>query len=401
MTLRKLAIEYLEVASLRLDPKNARLHNEKQVRQIAKSIEAFGFNVPLLVDASLQVVTGHGRLKACERLGIDQVPVIRLEHLSEQQRQAFMIADNRLTENSRWDRRLLGEQLKILSEAELDFSLEVTGLEMGEINLLIEGLSPAGGDADDPADALPGPYRAQVSRLGDMWQAGEHRVLCAEARARDSYPSLMGDCRAAAVLTDPPHWPEMPEAECVSFLSDVFGLLAAYSLPGSLHYICMNWRHLNELLAAERAAYTQLVNVCVWVKADAEKDSLYRGQHELVFVFKHAGTSYRLKAKHKQSGRSRGDVWHYPGARGMPVALVADAILDCSVPGDLVLDPFLGEGTTLIAAEQTGRICRGLEVDPSRVDMAIRRWQAFTDRFAYRVADGRTFNEVEKEARRE
>ena len=398
MSLPRLAIEYLALASLRLDAKNARRHNEKQVRQIAKSIEAFGFNVPLLVDASLQVVAGHGRLKACERLGIDQVPVIRLEHLSEQQRQAFMIADNRLTENSRWDSRLLGEQLKILSEAELDFSLEVTGFEMGEISVMIEGLGPAS-EADNLAHAVPEPSSVPVSCLGDMWQAGDHRLLCGDALARDNYASLMGDCRAAGVFADPPYSAEMREAEFISFLSDVFASLAAYSLPGSLHYICMNWRHMNELLAAGRLTYAQLANVCVWVKADTEMDSLYRGQHELVFVFKHGGTSCRPKVKRGHSSRWRGDVWHYPGAARTPVALVADAMRDCSARGDLVLDPFLADGATLVAAEQTGRICRGLERDPIRVDTAIRRWQAFADRVAYRVADGRTFNELETEAR--
>src|SRR2546426_5847557 len=417
MSSRKLTIEYLPVASLRSDPKNARLHSDRQVQQIARSIEAFGFNVPVLVDANSQVMAGHGRLLACKLLGINNLPVIRLEHLSEHQKRAFMIADNRLTENSEWDDRLLGEQLKILSEAELDFSLEVTGFEMGEIDLKIENLSPADDGRDDPADALPEPSSVQVSRIGDLWQLGKHRVLCGDALSHDCYMSLMGDYRAHVAFTDPPYnvpiagnvsgkgknchrefvmaSGEMSEAEFTGFLSKTFACLTMYSLPGSLHYICMDWRHMKELLAAGRAAYSELKNVCVWVKDNAGMGSLYRSQHELVFVFKHGKSSHRNNVQLGQFGRSRTNVWHYPGANSFsrsssegdllalhptvkPVAMVADAIMDCSARGDLVVDPFLGSGTTLVAAERTGRICRGLELDPGYVDTVLRRWQAFT-----------------------
>jgi DNA modification methylase len=399
---------------------------------MAKSIEAFGFNVPVLVDANSQVLAGHGRLRACGLLGIAQVPVIRLEHLSEHQRRAFMIADNRLTENSEWDDRLLGEQLKILSEAELDFNLEVIGFEMGEIDLMIENLSPASEGADDPADALPEPPCAQVSRIGDLWQLGKHRVLCGDALSVENYKLLMGDCRAHVVFTDPPdNVPiagngsgkgknrhrdfvmasgEMTEAEFTGFLSNTFACLAMYSVPGSLHYICMDWRQMKELLAAGRAAYSELKNVCVWVKDNAGMGSLYRSQHELVFVFKHGKGSSRNNARLGQFGGSRSNVWHYPGARStnegdspalhpalMPAALVADAIMDCSARGDLVLDPFLGSGTTVIAAERTGRICYGMELDPGYVDTVIRRWQKFTKLEAIHQVTAQTFAQREEE----
>jgi DNA modification methylase len=436
MSSRKLTIEYLPVASLRPDPKNARLHADKQIRQIARSIETFGFNVPVLVDANSQIIAGHGRVMACELLGIAQVPVIRLEHLSEQQRQAFMIADNRLTENSEWDNRLLGEQLKILSEAELDFSMEVTGFEMGEIDLIIENLSPTDDGADDPADAIPEPSSVQVSRIGDLWQLGKHRVLCGDALSHDSYKSLMGDHRAHAAFTDPPRnvpivgnvsgkvknrhrgfvmaSGEMTEAEFTGFLSNTLACLATYSLPGSLHYICMDWRHMKELLAAGHSAYSELKNVCVWVKDNSGMGSLYRSQHELVFIFKHGKGSHRNNLRRGRSGRSRSNVWHYPVANSFsrstdegdlpalnlavkPVALVADAIKDCSVRGDLVLDPFLGSGTTVIAAERVGRTCNGMELDPGCVDTIIRRWQKFTSLEAIHEVTGRTFAEHEKE----
>jgi DNA modification methylase len=437
MNSRKLAIEYLPVTSLRPDPNNARLHSDKQVQQIARSIEAFGFNVPVLVDANSHVMAGHGRLKACRLLSITQVPVIRLEHLSEHQRRGFMLADNRLTENSEWDTHLLGEQLKILSEAELDFSLEVTGFEMGEIDLMIENLSPANDGGDDPVDALPEPSSVQVSRIGDLWQLGRHNVLCGDALSRDSYKSLMGDCRAHVVFTDPPYnvqiaedaigkgenqhsefvmaSGEMSGTDFEAFLSGVLKLAAEHSLVGSLHYICTDWRHIAELAAAGRAAYSGLKNLCVWVKDNAGTGSLYRSQHEVVFVFEHGKSSHRNNAQLGRFGRSRSNVCRYPGANSLSrsssegdllalhptvkqVAMVADAILDCSTRGDLVVDPFLGSGTTLMAAERTGRICRGLEFDPRYVDSIVRRWQAFTGEFAYRVTGGRRFNELEKEA---
>lgn len=431
-----LAVEYLAIGKLRSNPKNPRLHDDRQVRQIAKSIQTFGFNVPILVDATLQVIAGHGRLRACEILGIAQVPIIRLEHLSESQRQAFMIADNRLTENSEWDDGLLGEHLKILSEAELDFSLEVTGFEVGEIDLMIENLSPARDGDMDPADDLPPSSPIQVSLPGDLWQLGKHRVLCGDALAGDSYRPLMGDRRAQVVFTDPPYnvpiagnvsgkgknchrefvmaSGEMSEVEFTAFLSNTFARLARYSLPGSLHYICMDWRHMKELLAAGRTTYSELKNVCVWVKDNAGMGSLYRSQHELVFVFKNGKGPHRNNVQLGQFGRSRTNVWNYPGANSFsrssgegnllalhptvkPVAMVADAIMDCSARGDLVVDPFLGSGTTLIAAEQTGRICHGLELDPAYVDTAIRRWQSFSGGTTYRIADGRSFNEIERE----
>ncbi|MGB7680487.1 MAG: DNA methyltransferase [Candidatus Acidiferrales bacterium] len=437
MSSRKLAIEYLPVASLRPDPKNARLHSDKQVQQIARSIEAFGFNVPVLVDANSQVMAGHGRLLACKLLDIAQVPVIRLEHLSQPQMRAFMIADNRLTENSEWDNRLLGEQLKILSEAELDFSLEVTGFEMGEIDLVIENFSPASEGADDPADTLPEPSSVQVSRVGDLWQLGKHRVLCGDALSPDSYKSLMGDYRAHVVFADPPyndpidgyvtgfgkvHHPEfamasgeMSEPEFTDFLTNVLAQLARNSVDGALQFICMDWRHSGELILAARSVYSEFKNLCVWVKDNAGQGSLYRSQHELVFVFKNGRSPHRNNIQLGQYGRYRSNVWQYRRVNSLsrstdegnlcnlhptikPVELVADAILDCTARGDVVLDAFLGSGTTVIAAERTGRTCYGVELDPRYVDTIVRRWQAFTGQFAVQGSTGRTFIDIEEES---
>jgi DNA modification methylase len=433
-----LAIVYRATGSLRPDPKNPRLHSEKQVQQIARSIEAFGFNVPLLVNAEMQVVAGHGRLQACQVLGITEVPTISLEHLSEAQARAFMIADNRLTENAAWDDRLLAQQFKDLSEVELDFSLEATGFEMGEIDVMVENLAPATEGEEDPADAVPKQVtESQVSKCGDMWQLGRHKVYCGNSLNEPAYAALMDDAKAAMVFTDPPYnvridghatglgtiqhkdfkmaSGEMSPAEFTDFLSRVCSLLASHSVDGSIHFVCMDWRHLGELLAAGKQAYSELKNVCVWTKDNAGMGSLYRSQHELVFVFKHGKESHRNNVQLGQYGRYRSNVWHYPGVNSFsrsteegnllalhptvkPVALVADAIMDCSARGDVVLDAFLGSGTTVIAAERTGRICYGIEIDPAYVDTIVRRWQAFTGQSAIHTASGRTFTQLEEEA---
>ena len=436
MSSRKLTIEYLFVASLRPDPKNARVHTDKQVQQIASSIKVFGFNVPVLVDANSQVIAGHGRLRACELLGIAQVPVIRLEHMSEQQRRAFTIADNRLTENADWDDRLLGEQLKILSEVELDFTLETTGFEMGEIDLLIENLAPATKDEIDRADHQPELSVIQVSRPGDLWKLGKHRVFCGDALCPKSYELLMDGHKANVIFTDPPYnvpisghisgngkvrhrevvmaSGEEGDAELVAFLTNALNLLAQHSVNGSLHYIGMDWRYMREVLAAGTAAYSELKNLCVWTKDNAEMGSFYPSQYELVFVFQNGSNAYCNDVQLGRFGRSRSNVWRYPGANSLsrstdegdllavhttikPVALVADAIMDCSARGDLVLDPFLGSGTTVIAAERVGRICNGMELDPGYVDTVIRRWQKFTNLEAIHQVTGRTFAQHEKE----
>jgi DNA modification methylase len=440
VAIRSLRVIDRLVEDLQLDPNNARVHTSKQIRQIARSIETFGFNVPVLVDANGRLIAGHGRVLAARMLAIAHVPTICLDHLTEAQIRAFMIADNRLTENSEWDSRLLGEQLKILTEAELDFNLEVTGFEMAEIDLTIDNLSPGVEGIADPADALLNDSLVQVTRIGDLWRLGKHTVLCGDALSESSYEFLLGDRRGNVVFSDPPYnvpiagnvsgngknhhrefvmaSGEMSEAEFSKFLGDVFARLAKYTLPGSLHYLCMDRRHMKEILAAGKGAYSELKNVCVWVKDNAGMGSLYRSQHEFVLIFKNGTTSHRNNVQLGRFGRSRTNVWNYPSANSFsrsssegdllalhptvkPVAMVADAILDCSARGDVVIDPFLGSGTTIIAAERTGRVCCGLELDPEYVDTAVRRWQAFTGLTAFRLTDGRSFKECEKDFGRE
>src|SRR6267143_5017941 len=432
-----LSIEYRPLASLRFDPQNPRLHSKKQIRQIARSVETFGFNVPVLIDGKGQLIAGHGRALAAQLLGVTDVPTIRLEHLTEAQTRAFMIADNRLTENSVWDDRLLAEQLKALAGLELDFSVDVTGFEMSEIDMMIEDLAPASRGKDDPADAIPDVgTKPQVTRAGDLWVLDRHRVYCGDARNGAAYSAVMEDRRADMGFADPPyndpidgyvtgfgkvHHPEfavasgeMSETEFTDFLTNVLAQLARNSVDGALQFICMDWRHSGELISAARSVYAEFKNLCVWVKDGGGQGSLYRSQHELVLVFKNGKRPHRNNIQLGQYGRYRTNVWQYRRVNSIcrsteegnlsalhptikPVDLVADAILDCTARGDVVLDPFLGSGTTVIAAERSGRACYGIELDPHYVDTIVRRWQVLTGQSAVQESTGRTFNEMEEE----
>ena len=380
-------------------------------------------------------MAGHGRLLACRDLGWAEVPTVRLDHLNEAQAKAFKIADNRLTETSTWDDRVLGEQLKELSELDLDFSLEATGFEIGEIDLRIEGLEEIS-EEPDAADALPPVPSYPVSNVGDLWLLGDHRLYCGSALEASAYAALMNNEQAAMIFTDPPYnvpiaghasglgavqhqdfvmaSGEMNEGEFTGFLTNACKHLATYSIDGSIHFICMDWRHIGELLAAGRSIYSELKNLCVWAKHNAGMGSLYRSQHELVFVFKNGHAPHRNNVQLGQFGRHRSNVWNYPGMNCpggsgeegnllalhptvKPVALVADAIMDCSARGDIILDAFLGSGTTIMAAQRTGRRCYGLELDPRYVDTIIRRWQAFTGDSAHHGTTGRTFDAIAAE----
>ena len=346
-----------------------------------------------------------------------------------------MIADNRLSENSVWNDQLLAEQLQALSELELDFDLEVTGFDVGEIDLRVEGLRPDPDDKEeDRADVLAtvsaGP---PISRPGDLLLLGRHRIYCGSALEQGSYTELMGGELATMVLTDPPYnvaiegnvsglgaihhrdfamaSGEMNQAQFIAFLVHALSLLARYSADGALHYIFMDWRHIGELLAAGRSIYNELKGLCIWVKNHTGMGALYRSRHELVFVFKHGRAAHRNNIMLGRYGRDRTNVWMYPSPRTLsdegnllalhptvkPVRLVADAILDCTARGDIVLDSFLGSGTAVIAAERTGRRCFGLELDPLYVDTIVRRWQAYTGESARHEPSGRTFNELEAE----
>ena len=423
-----LKVIYLPTTSLKPHPQNPRVHTDKQVSQIAQSIETFGFNVPILVDDRENVVAGHGRLLAAKKLGWNTVPVIKLDHLSEAQHKAFLIADNRLTENSTWDDRLLGEQLKVLSELELDFDLEVIGFETAEIDVLIDGLEAI--SEPDPDDRLPAFETSAVSVEGDLWQLGKHRVLCGNSLISRNYDRLMDGAKADLVITDPPYnvaidghasglgktrhrefqmaSGEMSGEEFAGFLGNAMALAMLNSQAGSLAYYFMDWRHMWQILVAGRVVYGELMNLLVWEKSNAGMGSFYRSGHELIFLFKNGEAAHRNNIQLGKFGRYRTNIWKYPAANTFsrsgpdgdllalhptpkPVALIADAIKDSTRRGALVLDPFLGSGTAVIAAERAGRVCYGLELDPLYVDAIVRRWQRRTKRNALHVESGESF----------
>jgi DNA modification methylase len=428
---RRLAVVYRRISDLKLDAANPKDHSRRQIRQIANSMECFGFISPVVVDALGNVAAGHGRVLAASLLGWTEVPTISIDHLSEAQFKAFRIADNRLTENSTWNEHLLGEQFKFLAESELDFSIEVTGFEMGEIDMYIEGLTEQP-ENQDQADALPENQTAPlVTRVGDRYLLGDNVIICGDALDEALYRQLMGQERAAMVFADPPYnvaiegnvsglgsiqhrdfamaCGEMTKEQFTAFLIRLFSLLARDSLDGALHYITMDWRHMAEVLAAGEKVYTELKNICVWVKNHTGLGAFYRSRHELVFVYKQGRAQSRNNVLLGKYGRDRTNVWTYPSPRTpseegnllelhptvKPVRMIADAILDCTARGEVVLDPCLGSGTSVIAAERTGRRCFGLEIDPHYVDTLIRRWQRYTGNQALHAENGRSFNELE------
>jgi DNA modification methylase len=429
MHIRDLKVSNVPVSALKPYAGNPRTHSKRQLRQIAASIRAFGWTNPILVDGDRFVIAGHGRLKASMLLGIPEVPTICINDMTEAQKRAYILADNKLAENAGWDRELLTLELQGLIEMDLEFDVTTTGFEMGEIDLLIGG----SGDEDDDADELPktDPALPPITKTGDVWQAGRHRLLCADATQPESFEILMGGEQAELAIVDPPFnvrikghvsgrgstkhsefamaSGEMSEIEFVAFLSNVLASLAAHSRSGSIHYVFMSWHHLFELLTAGRRVYDELKNICVWVKTNGGMGSLYRSQHELVAVFKKGKAAHINNVELGRQGRNRTNVWVYAGMNSFsaeraealsghpttkPVRLVEDAILDCSTRGGLVLDGFLGSGTTLIAAERAGRRAYGLECEPRYVDLALNRFRKLTGIEPVHVDSGLKFVEL-------
>lgn len=428
MRIRDLKVLPMPVSALKPYARNPHTHSKRQVCQIAASIRAFGWTNPILIDGDGVVIAGHGRLVAAMSLGIDCVPTICIHDMTEAQKRAYILADNKLAENAGWDRELLALELQGLLELDLDFEVTATGFEMGEIDVLI-----GGSDEEDDCDQLPqaDPAVPPVTQAGDLWQLGRHRLLCADATRPASFEILMGGERAEMVFTDPPYnvpidghvsglgsakhsafamaSGEMSEAEFIAFLSKVLWLLAACSLDGAIHFVCMDWRHLFELLTAGRTVYNELKNLCVWTKTNGGMGSFYRSQHELVAVFKKGSAAHINNVELGRHGRNRTNVWTYAGMNSFgterdealsmhptvkPVRLVEDAILDCSKRGGLVLDGFVGSGTTLIAAERTGRRGFGIECEPRYVDLTLQRFRTFTGVEALHMKTGLTLDEL-------
>ncbi len=432
-------LEHVSPDTLRPHPDNPRIHTRKQIKQVANSIKAFGFQGVVLADEDSQLIAGHARVEACKLLGVTEVPLLRVKNLTDEQVRGLMIADNRLTDNSDWDDRLLGHNLKILADLELDFDLDAVGFDYGELEFRIGQIELTNDDeqcAEDNESSLPDFDQVQaVSKPGDLWCLGDHRLICNDSTLAETYEQLLGNERAAMIFTDPPYnlpardigkicaeahrdfamgFGEMTPEEFTAFLGSVINKLCQYSVPGSIHYIFMDWRHAAEILTAGQTHYSEFKNLCVWSKDRAGMGTFYRSQHELVFVFKHGDAPHQNHFELGQHGRTRSNVWHYPSARSMtsgdgdfdrdevlehhptvkPVKLIEEIALDCSRRGEIVLDPFLGSGSTLIACEKTQRRCFGIELEPRYVDVAIQRWQQWTEQEAIHEATGQTYNQI-------
>jgi len=422
-------IEYVAIGVLRPNLKNARTHSRKQIKKIAASLKKFGFLSPILTDNENMILAGHGRLEAARLVGLDRVPIVRCSHLTAGQKRAYLIADNKLAEQAGWDRDMLaielGELIDLLPTEGFDIAL--TGFETAEIDLLFADMAASRPGPEDIQPAIPA---NPTTRHGDMWHLGKHRLLCGDARDGDDFARLMNGQTASGVFCDPPYnrkgsaiggrgrirhpnfafaSGEMSSSQFRKFLAETLGNGARVSAQGAVHFVCMDWRGIGELIDVGRELYGAMLNLVVWNKTNAGQGSFYRSQHELIGIFRVGDAPHRNNVELGRFGRNRSNVWTYAGVNTFgrdraealaahptvkPVALVADALLDSTARGDVVLDQFAGSGTTILAAEKVGRIGFGIEYEPGYVDVAIKRWQALTKLEATLADDGRSFEEI-------
>ncbi len=425
-TVDPLKVELRPIGTLRPAARNARRHSEKQIEQVAASIQHFGFTNPIIIEADGTIVAGHARFEASKVLDIVDLPTIQITHLTSDELRAYRLADNKIAENAEWDSEILRLEFEELVEIEARYDVEITGFSVTEIDLLLD-MSPAEAKLEErpvlDRKDVPGVER------GDGWVLGSHRLLCEDSRDPASFERLMGAEHARMVFSDPPFnvkidgyvgglgntkhaefamaSGEMSEGQFTDFLQVVFANAATHSIDGAIHYQCMDWRHMGEMLGAGRAVYSGLQNLCTWVKDNGGMGSFYRSQHELVFVWKVGEAPHLNTVQLGRNGRYRTNVWNYRGATKTgpdaelalhptvkPVTMIMDAIKDTSKRGEIVLDLFGGSGSTLIAAHKTGRRARLIEYEPGYCAVTIRRWQKIARGKAVLEATGETFADV-------
>ena len=425
-------LETVAIGRLKPNPRNSRKHGKKQLTQIARSIREFDFTAPVLTDEDYVILAGHGRLEAAKEAGLIEIPCIKLTGLSPAQKRAYLIADNKLALNANWDVEMLAQEFGEL--AELGFEVDLTGFEFPEVDALMSQAKESSVQPQGPEDEIPEAPNAGrvVSSLGDRWKMGRHALLNGDAKDILAIERLMVNEPADMCFTDHPYnvpmngharglgktqhrefveaSGEMSRAQYVEFLKITCSNIAHACRDGAIVYTCIDWRHLAEMIEAGEYAFDTFKNDCVWVKTNAGMGSFYRSQHEHVLVWKVGTAPHTNNFGLGNKGRHRTNVWAYAGVTSFkagreeelalhptvkPVALVADAIRDVSNRGQIVLDPFGGSGTTLIGAEQTGRVARLLELDPGYCDVIIRRWQQLTGKNAILDETGETFEEVE------
>jgi len=435
--LPQLAIEYRNPLELFADPRNPRKHSQEQLVKLRASIRELGYIAPIAIDKDSKIIAGHLRRQAAIDLGYTTVPVICVDHLDDDGKRALSIGDNRIAELASWDDQLLAGALGDLAKA--DFNLETIGFQTAEIDMILDTVAAVSSAvAAGPDDIVPplDPASFVITRPGDIWHLGPHILLCGDALDPAAYDELLGNDRAQMGFTDPPYnvpinghvsglgkvqhrefamaSGEMSREDFTAFLTTASGYMAQYSIDGSIHYLCTDWRHIDEMSAATRASFAELKALCVWNKTNGGMGSLYRSKHELVFVCKNGTAPHINNVQLGRHGRYRTTVWDYAGANSFgatrqedladhptvkPVALVADAIRDCSQRGGLILDPFAGSGTTILAADRTGRKAAAIEIDPRYVDVAVRRWQSRTGGTATLAGNSSSFASVESERR--
>ncbi|MGY4472306.1 hypothetical protein ACVWWK_008015 [Bradyrhizobium sp. LB9.1b] len=422
-----LRVEYVSPQDLRPNTTNSKGHPKRQVEKITKSIERFGFANPVLISDEMEIIAGHGRVQAAKKLGLSLIPAVRLTCLTAAERLAYSLADNRLAEFSRYDRKQLAIQLKQLQRLGFD-EVEVTGFSVDDLDIRLDQPAELNGHPVGPDDELPTPAKGVVSHRGDLWKLGRHYLLCGDPTSATDVRRLMRGQRAQAVFLDPPrclatggfsgrdgHFdPDVAmaqgarsEPDLIKFLSSALRLAKAASQAGAITFAFSSGLQLYQLLTAARDEQLPLETLIVWAKRDAEIGGLYRTQHELIAVLKNGNLK---RSKPAQRDRHRSNLWEYAGGSSpdasradelvmrppRPVALIGDAIRDVSRQGAIVLDMFAGTGSTLIAAEKTGRRAYLLEVDPAYCDLILRRFHRKTGQAAELDGEGLTFGDVEK-----
>lgn len=409
---------------------NARTHDDRQIAKIAMSLQAFGWMNPILADGEGVIIAGHGRWLAAQTLGLTHCPVIRIEHLTPDAVRAYRLADNQLAQLSGWDEDILKIELQHLDSIDLDFNIETLGWDHAEIDIILdEEKSDAAGDAAD--EDVPPPAAIAITGVGDLWLLGEHRLLCGSALESDAFAILMDGTKATMVFVDAPYnvrvsghvsglgktrhrefamaSGEMTDDQFRAFLRNTTKLLSANIVDGAILNMCMDWRGLLSLQLALEEVGLPLINFAVWVKTNGGMGSLYRSQHELVLIAKKRSAPHINNVQLGKHGRYRTNVWRYAGVNSFgkkrmeqlkghptpkPIAMVADAIRDVTHRGQIVLDSFMGSGTTLLAAERTGRVAYGMDLDPCYIDLTIRRWEKMTGETAILASTAQTFSEV-------
>jgi len=425
-------ITYRPVGSLTPYSNNPRKHPESQLVKLAASIAEFGFVMPVLIDEDGVIIAGEARVTAAKRLGLTEVPVIVAHQWSKAQVRSYRLADNRLAELASWNEQALAIELAAIIEMD-ETPIEILGWETAEVDLLIDATNEVNSSEDEADEQIEEPADP-VTRTGDLWQLGRHRLLCASSLEAANWSELLAGEMAAMAFTDPPYnvpvsghvcglgkvshdefamaSGEMSQAEFIAFLSSFLAAMLPHLKDGAVLDLCMDWRHMGELLAALDANTLSLLNLCVWNKTNGGMGSLYRSKHELVLIAKKGKASHTNNVELGKHGRYRTNVWDYAGVNTFsrnrmadladhptvkPVALVADAIRDVSLPGEIVLDAFMGSGTTILASERTKRRAYGLEIAPGYVDVAIRRWEKMTGQQAVLASTGQSFAEVAAE----